>query len=59
VILRRRAEGNAGAGGTEPASAPIFDYTMIDDDFMLAPVVAPYLLDLLDTPGARAVPRRS
>ncbi|OFX06217.1 MAG: hypothetical protein A3E78_15085 [Alphaproteobacteria bacterium RIFCSPHIGHO2_12_FULL_63_12] len=30
----------------QPVSdAPILDYGMIDDDFMLAPVIAPYLLD--------------
>ena len=48
AILRRKADGSAVPGGAEPASKPIFDYTMIDDDFMLAPVVARYLLD---TPG--------
>jgi hypothetical protein len=54
AILRRRDEGNTSPGGAEPADAPIFDYKMIDDDFMLAPVVASYLLGLLETPeGAR------
>jgi hypothetical protein len=33
--------------------APIFDYKMIDDDFMLAPVVAHYVLDTPEG-GARA-----
>ncbi|MCJ8156744.1 hypothetical protein [Sphingomonas sp. LaA6.9] len=39
ALLRRRAEG--GAGG----DTPIHDYGMIDDDFMLAPVAAAWLLD--------------
>jgi len=43
AILRRRAEGNADTGGAGRAAAPIFDYKMIDDDFMLAPVMAQYL----------------
>jgi hypothetical protein len=66
AILRRKAEENPGgaghackalhgteakASGTEPASAPICDYKMIDDDFMLAPAVASYLLDTPE--GAR------
>jgi hypothetical protein len=51
AVLRRRAEGSAGAGGAGQAAAPIFDYKMIDDDFMLAPVVARYLSD---TPASRA-----
>jgi hypothetical protein len=51
AILRRRTEGGADAGGAGQASAPIFDYKMIDDDFMLAPVAADYLLD---TPATRA-----
>ncbi len=39
AILRRRQEG-------KPASdAPIYDYKMIDDDYMLAPVAAAYLVD--------------
>lgn len=39
AILRRRAAG-------EPSSpAPIYDYAMVDDDFLLAPVAADYLLD--------------
>ncbi len=28
-----------------PSSEPIYDYGMIDDDFMLSPVIAAYLLD--------------
>ncbi|MGH8244355.1 MAG: hypothetical protein ACRETY_13525, partial [Steroidobacteraceae bacterium] len=40
AILRHRRE-----GGTAVAQ-PIYDYKMIDDDFMLAPVAAAYLLDL-------------
>lgn len=31
--------------GEPPSDAPIFDYKMIDDDFMLAPVVAYYFLE--------------
>jgi hypothetical protein len=31
--------------GSPPDDAPLFDYKMIDDDFMLAPVVAHYLLE--------------
>jgi hypothetical protein len=37
--------------GLPPGDAPIFDYKMIDDDFMLAPVAAHYLLE---TPAGRA-----
>lgn len=37
-------------GGTPSSAGPILDYKMIDDDFMLAPVVASYLLD---TPEGR------
>lgn len=29
-------------------TAPVFDYTMVDDDFLLAPVLAQYLLDTPD-----------
>jgi hypothetical protein len=43
AVLRHRTEGNIGVGGAERASAPIFQYKMIDDDFMLAPVIAQYL----------------
>ncbi|MBB5518436.1 hypothetical protein [Amphiplicatus metriothermophilus] len=38
AILRRRA------AGEPPSPEPIFDYAMIDDDFLLAPVAADYLL---------------
>ena len=31
--------------GRPPAIDPIYDYKMVDDDFMLAPVVAHYVLD--------------
>jgi glycogen debranching enzyme len=41
AVLRRRKEGIA---GNDPA-APIYDYKMIDDDVMLAPVAATWLLD--------------
>lgn len=40
----------AGRGG----DAPILDYAMIDDDFMLAPVAASYLLDRARPGAARA-----
>ena len=43
AVMRRRAEGSDGAGGAGQEAAPILDYKMIDDDFMLAPVVAQYL----------------
>ena len=39
AILRHLHEGG------KPVAAPIYDYKMIDDDFMLAPVSAAYLLD--------------
>lgn len=42
AILRRRKEG---ATDTATSDAPIYDYKMIDDDFMLAPVAAAWLLD--------------
>ena len=42
AILRRRKEG---ATEAETIDAPIYDYKMIDDDFMLAPVAAAWLLD--------------
>jgi hypothetical protein len=38
AILRRRSE-------RIPGSGPLHDYSMIDDDFMLAPVAAAWLLD--------------
>lgn len=31
--------------GKKPAPKPIYDYKMVDDDFLLAPVLAHYLLD--------------
>jgi len=40
AILRHLRQGGAAV------AAPIYDYKMIDDDFMLAPVAAAYLLDL-------------
>lgn len=40
AVMRRRKENLPGA-----ADAPIYDYAMIDDDRMLAPVAAAYLLD--------------
>ena len=40
AVLRHRREGDPAAG-----DAPIHDYKMIDDDYMLAPVAAAYLLD--------------
>lgn len=42
AILRRRQKGAAGAAASD---TPICDYKMIDDDFMLAPVAAAWLLD--------------
>lgn len=39
AVLRHRAEGRPGD------AAPIYDYAMVDDDFMLAPVAAAWLLD--------------
>ena len=47
AVLRRRDAGSP--GGDEP----ILDYKMIDDDFMLAPILAGYLLDTAEG-GARA-----
>lgn len=38
AVMRHAAEGRAGE------SRPILDYKMVDDDFMLAPVMAEYLL---------------
>ncbi len=40
AILRRRA------AGLPPGDTPVFDYKMIDDDFMLPLVAAHYLLDM-------------
>ena len=42
------------AAGRPPSTAPILDYKMIDDDFMLAPVVAHYLLDTEEGRGRAA-----
>ena len=42
AVLRHRREGTLAAMA---ADAPIHDYKMIDDDFMLAPVAAAWLLD--------------
>ena len=39
AVLRHRKEGGGGS------AAPVFDYAMIDDDFMLPPVVAAWLLE--------------
>ncbi len=39
AVLRHRRQGDA------VSDAPIYDYNMIDDDFMLAPVAGAYLLD--------------
>jgi len=41
VLRHRKEQGRLSA-------APIYDYGMIDDDFMLAPVAAAYLLDQAD-----------
>lgn len=42
AALRNKKEGRP------PTTTPIYDYKMVDDDFMLAPVVAHYLLDTED-----------
>lgn len=42
AVLRHRKQGDP------PSDAPIYDYGMVDDDFMLAPVAAAYLLDQAD-----------
>lgn len=39
AVLRHRKQGDAAS------DAPIYDYKMIDDDFMLAPVAAAYVFD--------------
>lgn len=50
AALERGAEA-AGDGGRSagddnpPSSEPIYDYKMVDDDFLLAPIVAHYLLE--------------
>lgn len=51
AILDRRQQGSSG-------DAPTLDYAMIDDDFMLAPVAAHYLLDQARPDVARAFLRR-
>lgn len=47
AIVEHRREGRSGDAAT-------LDYAMIDDDFMLAPVAASYLLDRADPAAARA-----
>jgi glycogen debranching enzyme len=47
AILDRRHHGGSG-------DAPTLDYAMIDDDFMLAPVAAHYLLEQAQPAAARA-----
>ncbi len=47
AVVEHRREGRSG-------DAPTLDYAMIDDDFMLAPVAASYLLDHADPSAARA-----
>lgn len=47
ALLRRQK------GGLPESDEPILDYKMIDDDFMLAPILAEYLLDATEG-GARA-----
>jgi hypothetical protein len=39
AVLRRGGE------GPEASDKPLYDYHMVDDDFLLAPIVAHYLLD--------------
>lgn len=39
AAIRRHAEGK------QPTREPIYDYKMVDDNFMLAPILAHYLLD--------------
>lgn len=46
AVLARLAVGEAAGEGS--SAEPIFDYKMVDDDFMLLPVVAAYLLDTAD-----------
>jgi hypothetical protein len=45
AVVDRRQHGGSG-------DAPELDYAMIDDDYMLAPVAARYLLDTADRAGA-------
>jgi hypothetical protein len=47
AVLEHRREGRSGDAAT-------LDYAMIDDDFMLAPVAASYLLDHADPAAAHA-----
>jgi glycogen debranching enzyme len=47
AVLERRAAGGSGDSAT-------LDYAMVDDDFMLAPVAATYLLDRSSPDAARA-----
>lgn len=42
AVLRHRKENPA---GTPDSDAPVYDYNMIDDDVMLAPVAAAFVLD--------------
>jgi hypothetical protein len=48
AALRNKKEGRP------PTTAAIYDYKMVDDDFMLAPVVAHYLLDTEEGKGRAA-----
>lgn len=43
AVLRRRGEGTG--DGTDADATPVYDYKMVDDDYMLAPVAAAWLLD--------------
>ena len=47
AVLRHRKQGEG------VSDAPIYDYKMIDDDFMLAPVAAAWLIDHRRWPHAR------
>jgi hypothetical protein len=49
--LAARQDFAAGSGSSDSAPSPRLDYKMIDGDFLLAPVLAAYLLD---TPGGAA-----
>ncbi|MEQ1725789.1 MAG: hypothetical protein ABL882_07675 [Sphingopyxis sp.] len=52
AILERRRNENT-ANGTLAADGPTLDYGMIDDDYMLAPVAAAYLLEHASPEQAR------
>ena len=52
AVLDRRQHGGSG-------DAAVLDYAMIDDDYMLAPVAATYLLDHADAGAARRFLGRS